>query len=78
MATQILSLAHVAVFDERNGLLIKTLDDEDASVALTREEVTALRVLIAPIVTAEDIDNLLNEINDKWLTALNQPPATNN
>ena len=78
MATQILSLAHVAVFGERNGLLIKTLDDEDASVALTREEVTALRVLIAPIVTAEDIDNLLNEINDKWLTALNQPPATNN
>jgi len=46
MAIQILSPAHEAVFDEQNGLLIKALDDEDASVALTREEVAELRVLI--------------------------------
>jgi len=65
MATQILSPAHEAAFDEQNGLLIKALDDEDASVALTREEVVALRVLITPPVTNEGVDKLLDGINEK-------------
>lgn len=59
MAIQILSPAHEAVFDEQNGLLIKALDDEHASVALTREEVAVLRVLIAPPVTDKQLNKLL-------------------
>lgn len=64
MATQNLSMAHVAIFDEQNGLLIKATDDESASVALTREEVAALHALITPAITDGQINELLNELQN--------------
>lgn len=72
MAPQKLSSAHEVAFYEREGLFIRETFGYYESVALTREEVAALRALITPKITDEQVDDLVKRMNDVFVQRLNE------